>query len=110
MGKLHQCLVNELASKHKLISNKIEEWSDGSQSVVLERDESHDRYCQATVRVTTETEVTCHVGLYRERAIVNDGESNEESLELAVANAVARFNLIVSSLEDRNVQIECHRG
>lgn len=100
MLTLRQDEINALASKYGLISNPITRGSDGTQTVVLERDEVNDRYCQATLHVTRNGIISCHAGLYRERAIISDGETPEDSVELAVEHAVARFNRFVVSLAE----------
>jgi hypothetical protein len=89
--ELRQDVVNDLASKHGLISNPIDTDSDGIQRVCLERDEADDRYCQALLAVRN-GKLFCHTGLYRERAIINDGEVTVDSVEKAVEHAVSRFD------------------
>lgn len=100
---LHQDEVNALAAKYGLTPGTVETRGDGTQSVIFERDQIDDRYCQAILTVRR-GRVYCHTGLYRERAIVNDGEVQEPSLEQAVANAAARFNSLVASLRLENLQ------
>lgn len=94
--ELRQVEVNALASKYGLISNPIETDSDGVQRVILERDEADDRYCQAIVSVSKDGNVFCHTGLYRERAIINNGEVKEPSVEEAVAHAASTFDDLVA--------------
>ena len=101
--ELRQDVINALATKHGLISNRIETDSDGTQRVCLERDEADDRYCQALVAVKNGN-VFCHTGLYRERAIINDGEITVDSLEKAVEHAVSRFNSFVITLSDQSTE------
>lgn len=97
MSLLNQEAINVLASKYNLISNPIHENDEGDCSVFLERDEADGRYSQAHLKVTKHG-VFCHAGLFRERSIINDGTSREDSVEQAVANAVSRFNRFVDSI------------
>jgi hypothetical protein len=93
---MRQCEINALATKFKLTPKTVESHSGGSQSVILERDSTNDRYYQVTVRVGKG--VYCHVGLYREKCIVNDGETLESDVSSAIENASLRIEKIESSL------------
>jgi hypothetical protein len=99
--ELRQDVVNALATKYGLISNPIETGSDGTQRICLERDEADDRYCQVLL-VVRNGKVVCHTGLYRERAIINDGEVSVDSVELAVEHAISRFNSFTATVSDQS--------
>lgn len=99
---LTQDLLNALATKHRMTPGAISVSSDGTKSVVLERDDVDDLYCQAILTVHSSGAVACHTGLYRERAIINNGWHTEPSVEVAIANASAVFDdLIVRHAEVR---------
>ena len=102
---LRQDVVNALATKHGLILNPIETGSDGTQRVCLERDEIDDRYCQALLAVRS-GKVFCATGLYRESAIINDGEVQVGSVDEAFAHAAARFNIHAASLAEQYLENE----
>lgn len=93
--EMNQTQVNDLASRHGFISNRVEFGSDQCYRVILERDDNDDRYYQAALRTTHDGKVACHVGLYDGSGnIVNDGEVIEESLAAAIANAAHRIDRI----------------
>lgn len=97
-----QDVLNALASEHRMTPGAISVSSDGTKSVVLERDKVDDLYCQAILTVHSSGAVACHTGLYRERAIINNGSVTEPSVEVAIANASAVFDdLIVRHAEVR---------
>lgn len=97
-----QDVLNALASEHRMTPGAISVSSDGTKSVVLERDNVDDLYCQAILTVHSSGAVACHTGLYRERAIINNGSVTEPSVEVAIANASAVFDdLIVRHAEVR---------
>jgi hypothetical protein len=101
--EIRQDVVNALATKHGLTSNRIETGSDGTQMVCLTRDESGDRYCQALLAIRN-GKVICHTGLYRERAIINDGEVTLDSVENAVEYAILRFNSFSTTLATQHAE------
>jgi hypothetical protein len=98
--ELTQDVINALSTKKGLISNPIETGTDGTQKVCLERDEVDDHYCQALL-VVKNGKVSCHTGLYRNRAIVNDGEVTVDTLEHAVEHAVLRFDSFRSAISNQ---------
>lgn len=102
-----QEVLNTLSSQHRMTPATIAVASDGTKSVVLERDDVDDRYCQALLSVTPDGRITCHTGLYRERAIINNGSVTEPSLESAVANASRVFDALVAAHAEWLEQNKC---
>lgn len=90
--------VNALASQYALTPGTVESRSDGSLYVILERDDNDDRYFQVAVRQQANGALFCHIGLYGDRCIVNDGEVTESTLEAAIRNASARIERIAADL------------
>ena len=94
--QLLQGEVNTLASIHGLISNTVEIDGDGAQRVVLKRDEADGRYCQATLRVSSEGNIYWHALLYCKDSTIDNGERLAVSLEHAIQNAAKDFDHLVA--------------
>ena len=87
LHEFRQDVVNALALRYGFKCETIQEDSFGTRRVTLTRDDTDDRYYQVTLRSTKTTKVWCHVRLYRERCIINDGEVLTNNIEAAVAYA-----------------------
>lgn len=91
---LSQDRINEVASRYGFTSNPIEAHSDRSITAILTIDGEDDCYYQVILRTTSSNKVICHVGLYRERCIVNDGEVTLDDLKSAMLYADNRIRRI----------------
>lgn len=91
---MEQAHINALAFAHGLVPKSVQTSSDGRPFAILARDSFADLYFQVLIQPAGDGKVSCHVGLYGDRCILNDGERIADSLESAIAGAVSRIALL----------------
>ncbi len=87
-----QAEAERIAKANGLKVSKIEGAWDGVQRMYFFGEGTVlGTHCEAHVDISSAGDVTCFVGLYSRRLIASAGDTEEQSLELAVKNAITRM-------------------